>query len=399
MPTKWVSPVVAVPKSNQDIRLCVDMRKANTAIIRERHYVPTIEEVLSDLQGSTIFSKCDLKWGFHQIELDEKSRDITTFITHRGLYRYKRLLFGITSAPEKYQKIIKDVLQGCPGVANIADDLIIHRKGLEEHDRHLFVVLKRLKECGVTLNADKCQFRLPKLTFYGHDLSRSGVSPSEEKVTAIRDAKAPQNSSEISSFLGLVQYSAKFIPDFATVSEPLRQLTRKNVKFVWGRQQAEAFEKLKELITRAETLAYFKNNCKTRIVGDAGPTGLGAVLLQQQHGMWRVVSYASRNLTGVERRYSQTEKEALALVWACERFDLYVFGREFELETDHKPLKHIYGGKQKLAARIERWVLRLQGYQYNVVYRPGKTNIADCLSRLNQKSPKDLAGEKKILCV
>ena len=221
VPTKWVSPVVAVPKSNQDIRLCVDTRKANTAIIRERHYVPTIEEVLSDLQGSTIFNKCDLKWGFHQIELDEKSRDITTFITHRGLYRYKKFLFGITSAPEKYQKIIKDVLQGCSGVANIADDLIIHGKGLEEHDRHLFSVLKRLKECGLTLNADKCRFRLPKLTFYGHDLSRSGVSPSEEKVTAIRDANAPQNSSEIRSFLGLVQYSAKLLPDFATVSEPL----------------------------------------------------------------------------------------------------------------------------------------------------------------------------------
>ena len=165
------------------------------------------------------------------------------------------------------------------------------------------------------------------------------------------------------------------------------------MKFAWGRQQVEAFEKLKELITREETLEYFKTNCKTRIVGDAGPTGLGAVLLQQQHGMWRVVSYASRNLTDIERRYSQTEKEALALVWACERFDLYMFGHEFELETDHKPLEHIYGSKQKVAARIERWVLRLQGYQYNVVYRPGKANIVDCLSRLNQKSPKDLAGE------
>ena len=163
-----------------------------------------------------------------------KNQGISQHSSHRGLYRYKRLLFGITSAPEKYQKIIKDVLQGCPGVANIADDLIIHGKGLEEHDRHLFGVLKRLKECGLTLNADKCQFRLPKLTFYGHDLSRSGVSPREEKVTAISDAKAPQKSSEIRSFLGLVQYPAKFIPDFATVSEQLRQLTRKTVKFVWG---------------------------------------------------------------------------------------------------------------------------------------------------------------------
>ena len=150
-----------------------------------------------------------------------KNQGISQHSSHRGLYRYKKLLFGITSAPEKYQKIIKDVLQGCPGVANIADNLTIHGKGLEEHDRHLFGALKKWKECGLTLNADKCQFRLPKRTCYGHDLSRSGISPSEEKVMAIRDAKALQNSSELRSFLGLVQYSAKFIPDFSTVSEPL----------------------------------------------------------------------------------------------------------------------------------------------------------------------------------
>ena len=150
-----------------------------------------------------------------------KNQGISQHSPHIEAFTGIKDLFGITSAPEKYQKIIKDMLQGCPGVANIADDLIIHGKGLEEHDRHLFGVLKILKECGLTLNAGKCQFRLPKLTFYGPDLSRSGVSPSEEKVMAFRDAKAPQNSFEIRSFLGLVQYSAKFIPDFATVSEPL----------------------------------------------------------------------------------------------------------------------------------------------------------------------------------
>ena len=132
------------------------MRQANEAIIRERHSIPTIEEVLYDLNGATVFSKIDLKWGFHQIELEEDSRAITTFLTHRGLYRYRRLMFGITSAPEKYQKIISDVLAGCSGVANIADDLVINGTDLEEHDSNLRKVLTRLEEQGLTVNGEKC---------------------------------------------------------------------------------------------------------------------------------------------------------------------------------------------------------------------------------------------------
>nr|XP_058967969.1 uncharacterized protein K02A2.6-like [Pocillopora verrucosa] len=393
-PTEWTSPLVVVPKPDGDIRICVDMRRANGAIERERHPIPTIEEVLHDLNGSTVFSKLDLRWGFHQIELDEESRQITTFVTHRGLYRYKRLMFGITSAPEKYQKIVSDVLQGCEGVANIADDVIVHGCGIEQHDKNLLAVLDRLRQCGLTLNPNKCQFRLPKLTFFGHDLSKSGVTPSEEKVAAVQNAKPPKNVAEVRSFLGLVQYCAKFLPNFAQEAEPIRQLTRKDEPFVWKEVQQQSFEKLKYLLTRAETLAYFKNDCKTRIVADAGPTGIGAVLTQFQDGVWRVISYASRNLTDVERRYSQTEKEALALVWACERFNLYVYGRDFELETDHKPLECIYKNTSKPFARIERWVLRLQSYNFQVVYRPGKTNIADALSRLNSLDQKDRSGEE-----
>ena len=228
----------------------------------------------------------------------------------------------------------------------------------------------------------------------GHDLSRSGVQPSEEKVAAIRNAEPPQNASEVRSFLGLVQYSSKFLPDSAEVAEPLRKLTRTDQRFVWGTAQRDSIAKLKELISRAETLAYFQQDSMTRIIADAGPSGLGAVLVQLQGDSWRVIAYASRNLTDVARHYSQTEKEALALVRACERFNLYVFGREFELETDHKPLECIYGKTSKPSAHIERWVLRLQGYDYNVVYRPGKANIADALSRLNQTTPCDVSGDK-----
>lgn len=394
-PTAWVSPLVVAPKPDGDIRVCVDMRRANEAIERERHPIPTIEEILYDLNGSTIFSKLDLKWGFHQVELEEESREITTFVTHRGLYRYKRLMFGISSAPEKYQKVISDVIRGCHGVANIADDLIVHGVNLEEHDRNLHAVLQRLRESGLTLNGAKCGFRLHRLTFFGHDLSSEGVAPSEEKVAAVVNARAPKNTSEVRSFVQLVQYSSKFIPNFSQVAEPLRKLLRKDEPFVWGKEQQVAFRKLKQLMTSANALAYFRGDCKTRIVADAGPDGLGAVLLQLQDGGWRAVSYASRNLTEVERRYAQTEKEALALVWACERMNLYVYGREFELETDHKPLECIFSRTSKPSARIERWVLRLQCYNYRVVYRPGKTNIADALSRLNQANPKDPSSEKE----
>ena len=205
-PTSWVSPLVVVPKPDGDVKICVDMRRANQAIIRERQPIPTVQEVLQDLNGSTVFSRVDLKWGFHQILLAEESRQVTTFVTHRGLYRYTRLMFGVTSAPEKYQQIIRDVLRGCEGVIIIADDLVIHGNGVEQHDERLFVVLNRLKEVGLTLNGDKCEFRLPRLTFFGHQVTQNGVEPSEEKVAAIQNADPPQNASEARSFLGLAQF-------------------------------------------------------------------------------------------------------------------------------------------------------------------------------------------------
>ena len=255
------------------------------------------------------------------------------------------------------------------------------------------MVLQQLRDSGLTLNGDKCQFRLPKLTFFGHELSKKGVAPSEEKIAAVVNARAPKNISEVRSFVQLVQYSAKFIPNFSQEAEPLRKLLRKGQVFVWGIAQQKAFERLKQLMSTSRALAYFQNECKTRIVADAGPDGLGAVLLQQHGEEWRAVSYASRNLTEVGRRYAQTEKKALALVWACERFNLYVYRREFELETDHKPLQCIFGKSSKPSARIDRWVLRLQCHNYNVVYRPGNSNIADALSRLNQPKPKDFSSE------
>ena len=398
-PTPWVSPVVVVPKADGEIRLCVDMRRANEAIIRERHPIPHVDDVLHSLNQSTVFSKLDLKWGYHQVELEPESRSITTFVTHCGLYRYKRLMFGINAAPEIYQHVIQQTLQNCDNTANISDDIIVHAKSVEEHDRALEQVLKTLKEKNLTLNKDKCQLHMSQLEFMGFVLSERGIGPTEEKVKAVVNAREPENASEVRSFLGLVNYNARFIPDYATITEPLRELTKNGVPFVFGKEQKRAFAELKTRLGQAETLAYFDIDAKTRVITDASPVGLGAILSQEHDGEYKVVSYASRSLTAVETRYSQTEKEALAIVWACERFNVYLYGLEFELCTDHKPLETIYSPKSKPCARIERWVLRLQPYKFKVIYIPGKDNVADSLSRLMQtgeggSSPEETAAEE-----
>ena len=380
-PTPWVSPVVIAPKANGEIRLCVDMRRANEAIVRERHPLPTVDEIIHSVNGSRVFSKIDLKWGFHQVELDEESRSITTFAANDRLYQYKRLAFEISSAPELYQKIVRDILQGLPGIENAADDMVVHGTTLTQHDRRLNQLLKRLAENNVTVNPDKCNFRQSSVVFYGLQLDEHGVKPTSSTVSALREAAVPTSASEVRSFLGTVGFSSRFLPDFSTTAEPLRRLTHHNAKFVWAAEQQAAFDKLKQQVTTAEALAYFDPAAATQVMADASPVGLGAVLLQTQDGVRRPVAYASRTLTDVERRYSQTEKEALGLVWACERFHQYIFGMPFELLTDHKPLEVIYSARSKPSARIERWVLRLQQYDFHVRHIKGAHNLADSLSR------------------
>ena len=195
-------------------------------------------------------------------------------------------------------------------------------------------------------------------------------------------AREPENVAEVRSFLGLANFSCRFIPQFATLSESLRQLTKKDVKFHFGPDQRRSFEALKKSLAGAGTLAYFDKKAPTNVIADASPVGLGAVLVREQHGEQVAVCYASRSLTGCERRYSQTEQEALGLVWACERFHAYIYGMQFDLLTDHKALETIYGPRSKPCARIERWVLRMQPYDFHVVHVPGTQDIADPLSRL-----------------
>ena len=285
-PTTWMSPAVIAPKPNKDdVRIFVDMRCANEAIRREKPPIPTVDEVLEELNGSTVFSKLDMNMGFHQIELEEGSRDITTFSADDLLFRYKRLSFGINNAPEQYQNIVRQTIAGCPGATNIADDIVVHGKTTEDHDRNLVTLLNWLQERNLTLNKDKCKIGMSQIVFMGLLLNKHGVGPTEGKVKAIRETEASTNVAELRSFLGLVSFSSRFLPDFATTVEPLRRLTRQRDKWHWGKEENEAFEALKHQFAEASMMAFYDEDVPTEVVTDASPVGLGAILVQERQGV------------------------------------------------------------------------------------------------------------------
>ena len=263
-PAPWFNPVVIVLKNNGEIRLCVDMRQANQAIMRRRYPIPTVNKVLHTINGSKVFSKLDLKWGYHQLELSPESRDITTFATPDGLFRYKRLLSGVCSASEQYQHETASALAGTESVENILDDIVVHGSDTETHNRRLHQTIELLQECGLTLNAEKCLFNTDKLVFMGMLLSEKGIGPTADRVKAVLEVEEPKSASDVRSFLGLANYSSQFIPHFATLSEPLRRLTRKETPFEFGPEQKKSFECLKQKITEACTLAYFDKNTPPR---------------------------------------------------------------------------------------------------------------------------------------
>ena len=383
--TPWVSPIVVAPKRDPNaIRLCVDMRAANHAIIRERHPMPTVDDVINDLNGSTVFSKVDIRNAYHTLELEPESRSITTFSTHVGLFRYKRLNFGICSASELFSHTIQQLLQDIPGVISLSDDILVHGVDQQSHDASLTLVCQRLEDNGLTVNAPKCEFNQPRLNFYGYVFSKNGISPDPQKITAIQTLTPPTTKAEVRSFLGMINYSSRFIKDYATLAAPLRELTKQNVPWQWKEKHENSFKTLVNSLSSKHVMAYFDQNKHTELVVDASPVGLGAILAQRQAAGTSpaVVAYASRALTDVEMRYSQTEREALAIVWACEHFDLYLLGGKFDLISDHKPLEMIFNNpKSKPPARIERWALRLQQYDFCVRYAPGHSNPADYPSR------------------
>ncbi|KAK3750764.1 hypothetical protein QZH41_002286 [Actinostola sp. cb2023] len=336
--------------------------------------------------------------GYHQLTLAPESRYITTFATHTGLYRYKRLSFGINAAAEVFQHAISQLLADIPGALNISDDVIVFGQTQNDHDETLEKTLKKFSDNHLTLNAKKCEFNKTSLEFFGFVFSDGGMKPDPKKVEDIQNLEPPTNVKELRSVLGMTGYSSRFIPDYATITAPLRELTHKNSSWNWTTTHQEAFETLKEKLQSAPALAYFDISKSTEIAVDASPVGLGAILTQKdENGHSHVIAYGSRSLTKTEQNYSQTEREALAIVWGCEHYHLYCYGKALTVFTDHKPLTSIFNNPlSKPTPRIERWSLRLQPYQPNIVYAPGPDNPADYMSRHPKKQIEVNSREEKI---
>ena len=390
-PTDWCAGIVVVPKSNGSLRICVDLTKLNASVRRERHVLPAVDQIVAQLSDAKVFTKLDANAGFWQIKLAKDSVLYTTFITPFGRFCFQRLPFGITSAPEFFQKKMSSILTDLKGVVCMIDDVLIYGSNYKEHDERLEAVLNRLQSAGVTLNKEKCQFRKTRVQFLGQLIDGHGVRPDPAKVKAIQQFKQPTTVKELRRFLGMANHLSKFMPNVAETTKCLRDLLSDKNHFTWNQAQQTAFDNIKQSLTSSPVLAICDPNKMTVVAADASSYGLGAVLSQiQSDGTCRQVAYASRALTSAEERYAQIEKESLAITWACERFSDYLIGKSFHVQTDHKPLVSLLSSKplDALPVRIQRFRMRLLRFTYTISHIPGKElTIADALSRAPVSDP------------
>ena len=367
-----------MPKPNNTVRICVDLTHLNKSVCRERHPLPAVEQTLAQLAGARVFSKLDANSGFWQIPLSQESALLTTFITPFGCYCFHRLPFGITSAPEHFQRRMSDLLSDLDGVVCMIDDVLVHGRTVEEHDKRLVAVLHRLEQAGLTLNQEKCRFSQSQVKFLGQVVDQSGIRPDPEKIQAIQSVRPPNNVGDVRRFLGMVNHLSKFSPNLAEKSKPLRELLVKQNDWVWGDPQIQAFQDIQQALTSSPVLSLFDPNRETVVSADASSHGLGAVLLHKQ--------------PDGEKRYAQIEKEALAFTWGCERFSDYLLGLTFHIQTDHKPLVPLFSSKNldELPIRVQRFRLRMMRFDFTISHVPGKSLlVADALSRAPSTDPVD----------
>ena len=385
IPTAWVSSMVVVPKANGKLRICLDPKDLNRAILREHYPLPTVEDVATRLYGAKVFTKLDVRSGFWHIVLDEKSSYLTTFQTPFGRFRWKRMPFGISSAPEVFQRRMHELIEGLHGVEVIADDFVVvgfghtHLEAIDDHDKNLMTFLQRCEAQGVVLNTNKFNLRQQKVPFIGHIATDEGLCVDPAKVRAIIEMPAPTDKTGVQRLLGLAQYLSKFLPHLSDITKPLRELTQNDVDWTWESPQQTALDTLKKAVTTTPVLRYY-NLKEATIQCDASQSGLGAALTQNG----QPVAFASRALTPAETRYAQIEKEMLAIVFACNKFEAYIFGRDVvTIETDHNPLENIALKPLHLAPkRLQRMLLKTQKYNLKINYKKGKEMfLADTLSR------------------
>lgn len=399
----WLSPIVLVNKPDGRKRMCLDYRKVNTKLRMDIHPLPRLEELVEATAGQKFYATLDMKDAYYQIKLDEQSRDLTTFTDGVFLYKFKRLPFGLSCSPALFSREMGKMLaplikQGW--VRNYLDDVILWANSFEELVSRLDTLFEHFIKFGLKLNVSKCDFGQPQVKFLGHIVSEKGCQPDPKNVEAILQMKAPKDVKEVRRFLGMCGFYRKHISQFAKVAVPLTNLTRKDISFVWTPDCQEAFEILKSKMSQPPLLVKADVSKPFMLHTDASGTHVGAVLMQEQvDGTLQPLSYFSKKLKPTETRYSTTDREALAVVLACRQFYHYLWGTRFMIKTDHQPLITVFKKKTK-CPRMNRWILEMRDYVYNIDYKSGRTNVvADQLSRpvrpITWRSPDSWLGKTR----
>ena len=353
----WAAPIVPVLQSDKaSVRICGDFKlTVNLASKLDRYPIPKIEDLLAKLAGGKMFTQLDMSQAYQQLPLDEQSKSYVIVNTHRGLFRYNRLPFGVASAPGIFQRTMENLLQGLPNVVVYLDDILITGPTEQEHLQALEEVLRRLDKAGLRLKRSKCLFMSPSVVYLGHKIDSQGLHPVAEKVKAVQDAPKPRNVSELKSYLGLLSYYGKFLPNLATTLAPLYALLRASARWQWTAKQEDAFRASKRLLTSSQVLVHFDPRLDLVLSCDASAYGIGAVLSHRMpDGAEKPIGFISRTLSPAERNYSQIEKEGLACVFGVKRFHSYLYGHPFTLITDHKPLLSLFNERGKYAVRSGR---------------------------------------------
>ena len=384
----WNSPLLIVPKragpdGKPKWRMVVDFRKLNEKTIGDAHPLPDITEILDQQGQSKYFTCLDMAMGYHQIALEPGESPKTAFSTKQGHWEYRRLPFGLKTAPATFQKMMNAVLSGLTGTRCFVylDDIVLYARSLWEHNVKLREVLDRLRTYKLKLQPEKCQFLQKEVNYLGHVITEEGVRPDPEKVSIIEKFPTPTNPRQVKVFCGMISYYRRFIPNCSRIASPLYRLL-KDAKFEWTQAQENAFQHLKSKLMTPPILQYPDFSKESVLTTDASNQGLGAVLSQGQVGKDLPVAYASRSLNQAELHYTTSEKELLAIVWATKYFRPYLYGRKFKVVSDHKPLVWIMNVKDP-GSRLMRWRIQLAEYDYDIVHKSGTQNTnADALREL-----------------
>jgi hypothetical protein len=380
----YSAPPVIVKKPDGSDRFCVNYKCLNQVTVFDPEPMPDAEEIFLKLRGKKYKSKIDLSRGYWQIKMDSKSMDYTAFSTPGGHFSFQRMPFGLVNSAATFNRLMRKLFGSLEGVECFIDDIIIFSEDWPGHVLLVDEVLGRLSDAGLTAKPSKCMFGYSDLVFLGHQVSVETISPREQKVNEILAVPRPVTKHQLRSFIAMANYYSKFIPHFADLAEPLTSLTQKHHpnRIQWSSTQENAFQKIKEYLSKKPIMKILNTNKMMYVQTDASNVGLAAALLQEYDGILHPVRYLSRKLKKPELNYSIIEKECLAVIWAIHKLKVYLYGTEFILLVDNKPLSYMKESAIK-NARVARWLLCLQDCSFQVQSIKGIENhIADCLSRI-----------------